>query len=120
MVAFSVIPNISSYCLTKLIDLQLQAFVAAENPNVTAIGLHPGIVDTDLMDADFRHFAKDTLALAGGAAVWLTTDEAKFLSGRYVSANWAVDELVERKEEIVGEGKLKVALVGTFGKGQFE
>jgi hypothetical protein len=32
--------------------------------------------------------------------VWLATEKARWLSGRYVGANWSVEELAERKEEI--------------------
>ncbi len=32
------------------------------------------------------------------------------MSGRYVSANWSVEELVERKEEILRDKKLVIAL----------
>jgi hypothetical protein len=48
--------------------------------------------------------------LQGGVAVWLATDKARWLSGRYVSANWSVEELVERKEEILNDKKLVIAL----------
>jgi hypothetical protein len=42
----------SYYSITKLSDLQLTPYTAAENENVTAIASHPGIVDTD-MATDF-------------------------------------------------------------------
>jgi hypothetical protein len=32
--------------------------------------------------------------------VWLASEEAAFLKGKYVFANWDVDELMQRKEEI--------------------
>ena len=72
------------------------------------------------MSGDLLHFAKDTVELAGGAAVWLAGGErAKFLSGRFVNVNWSIDELVERKEEIVTKGKLLVGIKGEFGEEQF-
>jgi NAD(P)-dependent dehydrogenase (short-subunit alcohol dehydrogenase family) len=39
-------PCLSSYSLSKLCQIQLQAFVRAENPNVRAVSLHPGILMT--------------------------------------------------------------------------
>lgn len=51
--------------------------------------------------------------------VWLSTDAAKFLSGRFVSANWSVDDLVKRKDEIVAGNDLKMIYQGTFGLDQF-
>jgi NAD(P)-dependent dehydrogenase (short-subunit alcohol dehydrogenase family) len=41
------VPGNSAYDISKLADLQLAAFAALENPNVTAIAFHPGI-NTDL------------------------------------------------------------------------
>jgi hypothetical protein len=32
--------------------------------------------------------------------VWLASPEAVFLKGRYLWANWDVDELIRRKKEI--------------------
>lgn len=68
---------------------------------------------------NFQRFALDTPELVGGVGVWLSTEQADFLKGRYVSANWNVEELVERKEEIVGDNKLVIALTGKFGMEQF-
>ena len=65
-------------------------------------------------DIDIAH------ELVGGTAVFLATPAATFLSGRFVSANWDVDELVARKDEIVSKDLLKVVLSGEFGAGQFE
>lgn len=51
-------PAISSYTLTKLVVIQMMACVAAEaaaeQRNVTAVGLDPGMVNTDLMDPKVR------------------------------------------------------------------
>ncbi len=75
---------------------------------------------TDMtLDALVR-FSVDTPELVGGVGVWLSTGDKKFMSGRYLSVNWDVDELVERKEEIVEGGKLKIGLVGGFGEEQFK
>ncbi|PVH71991.1 NAD(P)-binding protein [Cadophora sp. DSE1049] len=116
--AVSTFPGISSYAISKLIHIQLAAYIAVENPNVTAVALHPGTVHTDMTLDSFVRFSLDTPELVGGVGVWLATDKAAFLTGKYVSANWDVEELVERKDEITG-GKLSVALVGDFGQEQF-
>ena len=113
------VPGMSNYSLSKLVALQLQAFVAAENPNVTAIALHPGIVLTEMTTGDFKPFAKHTPELVGGIGVWLSTEKAAFLNGKYVESNWSVEDLAARKEEIVSEGKLSLVLKGEFGKEQF-
>ncbi|TVY91615.1 Short chain dehydrogenase [Lachnellula willkommii] len=79
--------------------LQLQTYVALENPNVIAIALHPGIVITGMTTGAFEPFAKCTPELVEGLGVWLSTGKAAFLNGRYVSSNWSVDDLVARKEK---------------------
>jgi len=38
--------------------------------------------------------------LPGNYAVWLASDEAKFLAGRFTWAQWDVDELLSLKEKI--------------------
>ncbi len=56
----------------------------------------------------------------GGTGVWLATDAARFLTGRFVSANWSVDDLVKRKDEILAGNDLKVIYQGNFGLEQFK
>jgi NAD(P)-dependent dehydrogenase (short-subunit alcohol dehydrogenase family) len=116
----SIIPNTSNYSLSKLVQIQMQRFVAVENPNITAISLHPGTILTGITKPQFVKFSQDTFALAGGVAVWLATEQAKFMNGRYMGVNWSVAELMERKDEIVSKGLLVEELQGTFGKAQFE
>ena len=69
---------------------------------------------------DFARFALDTPELVGGIGVWLATDAARFLTGRFVSANWSVDDLVAMKEKIVGGNDLKFVYQGTLGLDQFK
>jgi hypothetical protein len=45
--------------------------------------------------------------------VWSLSPEARFLNGRFVHANWDVDELKERKEEILKNPEMyTIGLVG--------
>lgn len=49
--------------------------------------------------------------------VWALSDEARFLKGRLVWANWDVDELKARGSEIEKAGIFTVAIEGwPFGK----
>jgi NAD(P)-dependent dehydrogenase (short-subunit alcohol dehydrogenase family) len=116
----SIIPYTSSYSLSKLVQIQMQRFIAVENPNITAISLHPGTIHTRVTKPQFVKFSKDTFDLAGGVAVWLATEKAKFMNGRYMGANWSIAELMERRDEIISNGLLLEELQGTFGKAQFE
>jgi NAD(P)-dependent dehydrogenase (short-subunit alcohol dehydrogenase family) len=110
----------SGYGLSKLVALQMANYIGSENPNVTATALAPGIVDTDMTIDSFKPFALDTPELVGGTTVWLATDKAKFLNRRLMNVNWDVDELYERREEIMGGSQLQIGLGGTFGPQQFE
>ncbi|KAK9238792.1 hypothetical protein V1525DRAFT_418237 [Lipomyces kononenkoae] len=117
----SVFPiGISNYSIAKLANLQLSTYTAAENPNVTAVAFHPGIVMTDMVSESFKPFAKDTPQLAGGVVVWLATDAASFMNGRYMSTNWSVDEIVEKKDEILSKDLLKITLRGDFGTAKLQ
>ena len=53
----------------------------------------------------------DTPELCGGFLVWITKGQRSWLSGRYLSATWDVDELEARQEEIVRGDKLKMRMV---------
>ena len=50
--------------------------------------------------------------LPGNFVVWLTTAEADFLNGRFMYANWDIEELKKRKKEIVQENLLTLTLKG--------
>lgn len=121
--AYVVFPGLSAYGTSKLAVLELMAYVAAENPNVVAIALHPGIVDTEMTKDIFRKFALDTPELVGGIGVWLAGwdgPDRSFLSGRFVAANWDVEDLVSRKDEIVEKELLKMNLNANLGAEQFK
>jgi len=88
--AYEVFPTLSAYGISKLAVLELMTYVAAENPEVVAVAVHPGIVPTDMVIDYFKPFALDTPELVGGLGVWLAAWEGvdrKFLNGRFVSAN---------------------------------
>ncbi len=51
--------------------------------------------------------------------MYLASPEAQFLSGRYMSANWDVDELEARKDDIIKRDLLKMDLKGEFGSDLF-
>ncbi|KAG9197982.1 hypothetical protein G6514_000629 [Epicoccum nigrum] len=121
--AYQTFPTLSAYGISKLAVLQLMSYVAAEHPNVIATALHPGVVSTAMTKEYFRRFALDTPQLVGGVGVWLAGWEGVdrgFLSGRFVSANWDVEDLVGRREEIVARDLLKVGLNAELGAELFK
>lgn len=50
--------------------------------------------------------------LPAGFCVWLTTPAAEFLRGRFLYANWDVDELMAKEEEITKAGQLRLGIYG--------
>jgi hypothetical protein len=51
--------------------------------------------------------------LPGDYSVWASTPAASFLHGRFVWANWDIEELIQRKAEIeADDGVLKVGVQG--------
>lgn len=118
--AWLVLPFMSGYSISKLAGMQLVSHLAAAYPNVTVVGVHPGLVETESLMEEFKKFNLDSPGLTGGLAVWLSSKEAKFLSGRTIASNWSVDDLVLRKDEIVEGDKLRVNYVPKLGKDQLE
>ena len=53
----------------------------------------------------------DEEGLAGAFCVWLTKEKREWLSGRFVSCNWDVDELEVMKEKIFEGDMLKYRMV---------
>lgn len=64
----------------------------------------------------FKHFARDTPQLAGAVVNWLASEDARFLTGRYITANWDVTEILARKDEIIEKNLLTVGLNGLTGQ----
>ena len=50
--------------------------------------------------------------LPGSYVVWLTTPDADFLKGRFVYANWDIEELKAKKAEILKDNLLTLTVKG--------
>ncbi|KAF1991381.1 NAD(P)-binding protein [Aulographum hederae CBS 113979] len=119
--AYGVFPGLAAYSISKLVAWQITAFVGVENENVTAVALHPGVVATEMLLESFERFAGDRPELVGGVAVWLCSGGEgeggrKWLDGRFVSANWDVEGLEARREEVVEQNLLTVGLNAKLGR----
>lgn len=53
---------------------------------------------------------KDTPALSGDTLVWLTAEKREWLRGRYVNAQWDMEEMSGMKDRIVERDLLRVRL----------
>jgi hypothetical protein len=58
-------------------------------------------------EADF-----DLVSLPASFNVWLASPEARFLKGKFLWANWDVDELKAQAKEIEASTQLSIGLVG--------
>ncbi|KAI1265966.1 NAD(P)-binding protein [Xylariaceae sp. FL1019] len=112
-------PMMPGYSVSKLVAQQQVTSIAAVYPNITAVALHPGLQFTNMLPEWMKRFDRDTPELAGGTAVWLSHPHARFLSGRAISCNWSVDDLVARAAEIKASNDLTMDFVGSFGPAQF-
>ncbi|KAK7707426.1 putative secondary metabolism biosynthetic enzyme [Botryosphaeria dothidea] len=104
------VPRFSGYFTSKIAVTRLTEFLAAESPENSVYSINPGLVATDSLLDEFKHFAKDTPELAGGVCVYLAAKRPAYLNGRHFSVNWDVLELESRKDEIVSGDKLKLKL----------
>ncbi|KAL8739620.1 MAG: hypothetical protein Q9184_008581, partial [Pyrenodesmia sp. 2 TL-2023] len=80
-----------------------------------SVAVHPGAVATEMAKAapqEFIPYLVDSVDLCGAFCVWLTrqSTSTSWLSGRYLSAKWDVDELSEKKDEIVRGDLLKASM----------
>ena len=97
-------PGFSAYQPTKTAVNRITDFIHQEYPNVRVFAYHPGGVQTELakqLPANMLHMLTDTPELAAGYCVWLTTNQADFLRGRYSACSWDVNELMENAKLIV-------------------
>ncbi|KAK3072449.1 hypothetical protein LTR53_006776 [Teratosphaeriaceae sp. CCFEE 6253] len=86
---------------------------------VQAFTLHPGAVltaqtelhHTTQLGSAWTDMLVDDVGLCGGFLTWLTKERREWLSGRYLSVTWDVDELVARKDEIAQGDKLVFKMV---------
>ena len=117
-------PNIgaSAYVASKMSSLKILEHLAAERSDLTVVSAHPGAIETAMMEeagANNEMLVRarkdgfmDEESLPGHFFVWLSTPDAAFLAGKWVWANWDVEQLIERKEEITGSDLLTSVVQG--------
>lgn len=54
----------------------------------------------------------DTVSLPADFLVWVAGEEAAFLANKFVFANWDINELKARKDEIMNSSELTLGLNG--------
>ena len=77
--------------------------------------MHPGAVVTpqtkNHAGEAWSGILADDEGLAGAFCVWLSRQKREWLSGRFVSCNWDVEELEGMKKKIVDGDLLKYRMV---------
>ncbi|KAF2278342.1 NAD(P)-binding protein [Westerdykella ornata] len=105
----------AGYNVAKIAVVRLWNSIVYENPEVTVFHVQPGVVDT-AMNREAGGVAalgvKDDASLPASFMVWLSSPEARFLKGKFVWANWDVDELKSRAKEIESSTFLEIGLNG--------
>ncbi|KAL6250755.1 hypothetical protein RBB50_003058 [Rhinocladiella similis] len=118
------IPKFGAYSVAKLAQYRLWDTVAFANPELSVFHVQPGIVDTDMNKAAGGVEAtgiEDQVALPASFHVWLASSEARFLKGKFLWANWDVDELKAQAEQIAASTQFNIDLVGwPFGESDYK
>jgi NAD(P)-dependent dehydrogenase (short-subunit alcohol dehydrogenase family) len=106
-----VMPGASDYQTSKHAINRLCEFVQVDHGDdgIKCFALHPGGVATELglnMPEPMHAYLVDDPALAAGFAVWLSSGQADWAKGRYLSATWDVGELNALKDAILTDDLL--------------
>ncbi|KAI0095804.1 hypothetical protein GGR51DRAFT_553819 [Nemania sp. FL0031] len=107
----------SAYAVSKLALVKLMEYFGAENPGLRVITVHPGIVPgteggQKMVAQSGIEWPGDDINLSAHFLVWAASDEAKFLKNKFVFANWDVDEMKARAQEIADSPELMIGLNG--------
>ncbi|KAK4938271.1 hypothetical protein LTR10_021250 [Elasticomyces elasticus] len=105
----------ASYSVSKLAVYRVWDSLAFAHPEMSVFHVQPGVVDT-AMNREAGGVAamgfSDDVSLPASFHVWLASPEARFLKGKFLWANWDVDELKARAKEIEEGTLLNIQLVG--------
>ncbi|KAL4756326.1 SDR family NAD(P)-dependent oxidoreductase [Aspergillus foveolatus] len=108
------VPNLSAYLASKAALARWVETVSADIDHQVArfISVHPGAVDTDMLAKSQLGgaFPSTEGKLVGDSIVWTATEEAKFLAGRFVWANWDVQKLLSLRDDILSKNLFVTSL----------
>jgi NAD(P)-dependent dehydrogenase (short-subunit alcohol dehydrogenase family) len=104
-------PTASDYQASKHAINRLCEFVNVDHgqDGIKCFSVAPGGVATDLarnMPEDYYSYLTDTPELPAGFIVWLASGRADWATGRFLSANWDVEEFTSLKNEILRDDLL--------------
>ncbi|CAO2658161.1 Nn.00g074210.m01.CDS01 [Neocucurbitaria sp. VM-36] len=120
----------ATYNVAKMATARFYTSLAIEHPELFIFSVQPGAVDTEMSRrAGYKEkkegeehewngegadalLTYDDVSLPASFFVWLASPEARFLKGKYLWANWDVDELKARAKEIESSPLLSIGLNG--------
>jgi NAD(P)-dependent dehydrogenase (short-subunit alcohol dehydrogenase family) len=128
----TIAPDFAAYNIAKMATARFYTSLAFEHPELAVYSIHPGAVETDMTkNAGYKEKVEgeewawkeggaaadmlsqfDDAGLPAGFMVWLASPEGRFLKGKYLWANWDVEELKAQKEQIEGSNFLELGLIG--------
>ncbi|VDC05648.1 unnamed protein product [Peniophora sp. CBMAI 1063] len=116
--AYMRVPNNSDYAVSKLAVNGLVEFIHLEFPNIPVYALHPGVVETNLVRSvelpdslPAANVPFDTPELSAATMLHLTLGKAPWLSGRYFSSNWDIEDVEKLWKEKIVEGNALVSVL---------
>ncbi|KAH6620582.1 hypothetical protein C7974DRAFT_316518 [Boeremia exigua] len=109
-------PGSGSYRSSKLAILRWTETLQLEygDQRLLAFCVNPGAIKTKITETApeaVRNMFPDRPDVAGDTIAWLAAEPREWLAGRYVSCPWDMEELVEKKDEIVEKDLLKMRMV---------
>ncbi|OAP55541.1 hypothetical protein AYL99_10514 [Fonsecaea erecta] len=103
----------SPYSGSKLAITRAMEVLQEEEPWLRVVNIHPGLVVSPMSaKSGTLEFSLDHVDLPAHFAVWLASDEADFTKGRFLWSNWDVEELQQRKAEILEQDLLRLKVDG--------
>jgi NAD(P)-dependent dehydrogenase (short-subunit alcohol dehydrogenase family) len=114
--ALNVRPGSASYLTSKLaVQRWIEALqVEYAEQGLLAYCVKPGANKTQItrvVSETGRNALPDRPDVAGDTIAWLAAERKEWLGGRYINHPWDMEELVQKREEIVSGHKLKLKLV---------
>ncbi|KAH6893011.1 hypothetical protein B0T10DRAFT_536869 [Thelonectria olida] len=113
---FPIVPKHSSYHGSKLAAIKVFDYLQAENPSLAVMQFHPGAIPTSMsqksFDSGIPKGKADDVTLSAAFAVWCASPEARFLKGKFLWANWDVEELKAKAQELENSQSLTIGLLG--------
>ena len=112
-----VAPGFSGYSGSKASVNRLTEYINAEHgeQGVRCFAYHPGAIGTTDMGQTapewLAPYLIDTVELAAGTCLYLVSPRADYLRGRYVSANWDLEEVEKHRAQIIERDLLKTKVL---------